>query len=99
MTWWHSSVVQCSSEVEVVWLRCAQQQPIAVNPGIDGADLADLEAHAATRVLAGACAHFHTTAKRTGWRLAADLGEKHADENLVFIFLEVPPLSAGATKH
>ena len=29
-------------------MRCAQQQPIAVNPGIDGADLADLEAHAAT---------------------------------------------------
>ena len=29
-------------------MPCAQQQPIAVNPGIDGADLADLEAHAAT---------------------------------------------------
>ena len=95
-------------------VRCAQQQPIAVNPGIDGADLADLEAHAATRVLAGACAHFHTT-QRSAARLPAParspvrlcrLGEKHADElthatdcNSHCIFLEVSPLSAGATLH
>ena len=50
--WWHSGVVaqQCGAvrRWRLCGVRCAQQQPIAVNPGIDGADLADLEAHAAT---------------------------------------------------
>ena len=91
-------------------MRCAQQQPIAVNPGIDGADLADLEAHAATRVLAGACAHFHTThpapapaRSLTGRR--SQLGGETSGRNsfshdlLYCIFLEVSPLSAGATLH
>ena len=53
-------------------VRCAQQQPVAVNPGIDGADLADLEAHAATRVLRRVRALSQHTAKRLGLhRLAA----------------------------
>ena len=37
---------QCNAEA--VW--CAQQQPIALNPGVDGADLANLEAHPLERV-------------------------------------------------
>ena len=41
---------QCNAEAvcggSAVW--CAQQQPIALNPGVDGADLADLKAHNVT---------------------------------------------------
>ena len=93
-------------------VRCAQQQPIAVNPGIDGADLADLEAHAATRVLAGACAHFHTTQPSARPRSQLLTGRRShlggetrgrnptdTDCNCHCIFLEVSPLSAGATLH
>ena len=41
---------QCNAEAvcggSAVW--CAQQQPIALNPGVDGADLADFKAHNVT---------------------------------------------------
>ena len=84
-------------------VRCAQQQPIAVNPGIDGADLADLEAHAATRGFSQARPRTFSRhsracpstplAHRPG---ALNLGEKTADQ---IEFLAVSPLSAGATLH
>ena len=114
--WWHSGVVaqQCGAvrRWRLCGVRCAQQQPIAVNPGIDGADLADLEAHAATRVLAGACAHFHTTqppCPSTGslaHRPALSTWGRNTRTKFIShdlsshcIFLEVSPLSAGATLH
>ena len=58
------TAVQCGARqcnAEAVW--CAQQQPIALNPGVDGADLANLEAHPLER----AC----RTASKEALRLSA----------------------------
>ena len=78
---------------------CAQQQPVAVNPGIDGTDLADLEAHAATRVPRRVRALSQHTAKRLGstgsqrHRLASCQASLFS-----FQMLPPPPPSGAASK-